>query len=79
MGTKPFVFLAPARLLLSVKTIFENCYVTGSGLGAGDEAENKQWGPCPHGVDRLVCFADCSGLEDVRDFKWSPMEHSEWA
>lgn len=72
-----FVFSAPAHRLLLVKIIFENCYVTGTELAAGDEAEDKWCDPWPHGIDGLVCPADCLGLEDVQDFNWNPMEYSE--
>lgn len=41
--------------------IFENCFVTGTRLSVGDEAENKQCDPCSYGAHSLVCFGDCPG------------------
>lgn len=75
-GRKPSIFLVPVCFIQS-KLFLRNCCVTGTGLGAGEEVDNKQCGRCPHGAHSLVCFNDGPGLEGVLDFKWIPMEGSK--
>ena len=57
--------LSGSRLLHSFGQLFLRTYcIKGTGLGTGDEAKNKQYGPCP-------CH------EDGLDFKWIPKERDE--